>query len=431
MKSRIGLVIFLLATGNVAATIVTQAIILSQIGPGNATDAFVASLVIPQTLAGIVAVALSSVLVPALAGEPPDHQASSAWGLLLIVGVTALPLALLLSLSANIWTVWLFPGFDMESRQLCAALTQVQMFSMPFVIAHSVVAAVCYARRQFLRIETVTLGLSIISAGALYLALPSYGIQATAWISTTLALLQLLIMLPGLGFPRLAAGSLRVATESWRQIKPLLAGNAYYKSDVLVDRYLLSTTDPGVMTLFNLAQQIYGAAVGVLGKTWGNTAIPTLAVYSKQGNANGFFILYRRRLLTLLFASTTLYLLLLLAGPPALSLVIGSGNSSAGNVTLFWSLLACLGGVLVFGSLGIVTSGAFYAIGDTRTPTILGVASFTLFVIVKILSFQAYGTKGIAIAATCYYATNVAVFAGILPFIMRRHLSDNASKLRP
>lgn len=431
MKSRMGLVIFSLAAGNVAAAIVAQAIILSQIGPGDATDAFVASLVLPQTLAGIVAVALSSVLVPALAGESRDHQASSAWGLLLVVGVTALPLALLLSLSANIWTVWLFPGFGVETRQLCEALTQVQVFSMPSVIAHSVVAAVCYARRQFLWIEAVTLVFSIISAGVLYLALPSYGIQAAAWISTTLALFQLIVLLPELGFPRLAAGSLRVALETWRQIKPLLAGNAYYKSDVLVDRYLLSTTDAGVMTLFNLAQQLYGAAVGVLGKTWGNTAIPALAVYSKQGNANEFFILYRRRLLTLLFVSTTLYLLLLLAGPPALSLVIGSSNSSAGNVTLFWSLLARLGGVLVFGSLGIVTAGAFYAIGDTRTPTILGTASFTLFVIVKILSFQTYGTMGIAIAATCYYATNVVVLAGILPFIMRRRLSSNASKLRP
>lgn len=431
MKSRTGLAIFSLATGNVAAAIVAQAIILSQIGPGSATDAFVASMVLPQTLAGIVAVALSSVLVPALAGESPDHQASSAWGLLLIVGVTALPLALLLSIAANIWTVWLFPGFGMETRQLCETLTQVQVFSMPFVIAHSIVAAVCYARRQFVWIETVTLVISIISAGALYLALPSYGIQAAAWISTTLALIQLIVLLPELGFPRLGSGSIKVAMETWRLVKPLLAGNAYYKSDILVDRYLLSTTDAGVMTLFNLAQQLYAAAVGVLGKTWGNTAIPTLAVYSKQGKRNEFFILYRRRLFTLLFASTALYLLLLLAGPPTLSLLIGSGKSSAENVTQFWSLLACMGGLLVFGSLGIVSSGAFYAIGDTRTPAILGIASFTIFVIVKILSFQSYGATGIAIATTCYYAANVVVLAGIFPFFMRRHLLSDARKLRP
>jgi peptidoglycan biosynthesis protein MviN/MurJ (putative lipid II flippase) len=409
-----------LATLNVAAAFLVQLVVLARIGPGSATDAFMAAATLPQMLAGMAAAVLASAVLPMLAGEPKERQGSDGWFLLLAVGAAFLAVALLLSLSAATWSRWLFPGFSTAAGHLAADLARIQIFSMVFAAMHAVLVAVCYARGQFVRVEAV--GLIVVGGAAaiLFFALPVYGIAAAAWAVTLTALGQMLALLPVLGLPRRAGAGAVHAAEAWQRIRPLLLGNVYHKSDVVVDRYLLSMAAAGDMTLFALAQQFHGAVAGLFGKVWGNTAIPGLVVCAKRGDRAGFGALYRRRLATLALLAGGSLLLLWVAGEPVLALLFGHGKVAAEDVATLWRLMMYAGGVLVFGCVGVLVAGAYYALGDTRTPTYLSMATFTLFIVVKYFAFQSFGASGVAVAASGYFAVNALLLAAALPAKARR-----------
>lgn len=420
--------LFALATLNVAVVVLTQLVILTVIGPGGKTDAFMAATTLPQMLSGMVSIALTSVLVPLLSGELPARQAHDSWRFLRIVFAIAFPFALLLSLCASWWTPLLFPGFSGEDKYLSVLLARIQIFAMPFAAINAVAVALCYAQGRFLRAEAATFFGAAIALTLMSLMLPMYGIIAAAIISASIPLVQTIILLPLLGRPPSFHDEERTDLRgAWRRIRPLLMGNIYHRTDILVDRYLLSMGGAGDMTLFSLVQQLYGALAGIIGKVWGTTAIPALTGYHKTGNVLDFQRLYRRRLAALGLMSCGIYLTLIFCGKSISNLLIEQAIFSSRDTSTLWLLMTNMGGLLAFCSMGVVVSGAYYALGETRIPTYLSMVSFTFFVGIKYLAFKHYGAVGVALATSIYFALNLAMLALYLPILERqKHLRRDA-----
>src|SRR5436190_22085422 len=97
---------------------------------------------------------------------------------------------------------------------------------------------------------------------------------------------------------------------------------------------------------------------------------------------------------------------LFVIGEPMLRLMIGHGGISAKNVHQLWWILVALSGVLVGGASGQVISGAFYAIGDTRTPTMLFIITYTVYIPIKIVVFLKYGVIGLAVVTSIHLVVN-------------------------
>ena len=93
-------------------------------------------------------------------------------------------------------------------------------------------------------------------------------------------------------------------------------------------------------------------------------------------------------------------------GEPMLRLMIGHGGITTQNVHTLWWIMLALVGVLIGGAAGQVISGAFYAIGDTRTPTMLFIGTYTVYIPLKILAFLHYGVIGLAVATSMHLTVN-------------------------
>jgi putative peptidoglycan lipid II flippase len=101
-------------------------------------------------------------------------------------------------------------------------------------------------------------------------------------------------------------------------------------------------------------------------------------------------------------------------------LLSGPGGFRAEDAALFWRLLAALLGMLIGGCLGQITSTAFYAMGDTRTPTKLGVYVFSAYLPAKFASFFFFGLIGMATSISVYYICAVIVQLVVLEQVVRR-----------
>ena len=68
--------------------------------------------------------------------------------------------------------------------------------------------------------------------------------------------------------------------------------------------------------------------------------------------------------------------------------------------------MLALSGLLIGGTAGQVTSVAFYAMGDTKTPTMLFIWTFTIYIPIKVLVFVQYGLVGLAVATSAHLLIN-------------------------
>ena len=383
--------------------------VLAKLGPGIETDALFAGMTIPQLVLAVISGSLMHVLVPIFAGESEDRLRHDAWGLLVLVGGLFSFLAIALYVSAPWWIPLTVPGFSKVNQALTVNLTRIQLIGMVFTAVNGVQWAAYHARQQFVWAEFTPILSNILALLVLIWALPKYGVVAAAWISTLRMALQTLLLAPGMGRPvRVNLESVAIQ-QTWQRIKPLLLGNLYFKTDALVDRFLLSTVDSGSLSLYYLAQQLYGAVNQVINKAICAPLVPLLSKLYKAGNTESFRSNYYRKLLQIGTISIFGFFTLVLFGHAMLSLLIGYGNIGSDNIAKLWWIMICLGGVFVGGAVSQVCVSSFYACGDTATPMKIAVITHTLYIFCKVVAFYFFGAMGLALTTSIYFMTNLLV----------------------
>jgi putative peptidoglycan lipid II flippase len=396
-----------LAAVNIALSFVFQWYIFTHFGADVETDAFFAGTTIPQLILAVVSGSLTHVLVPILAGQTEARLQHDSWAFLSLISGFFLCLSFVLYMSAPWWVPLTVPGFTDSAQALTVTLARIQLVGVVFAGINGVQLAVFHARKTFLWAELAQLISSAFCLFLLALTLPVFGIIAAAWIAALKFALLTVLLLPGMGYPVKVKLGDPIVRTAWRRIKPLLAGTAYYKTDILIERFLLSAANPGTLSIFHFAQQLYGAANQVLNKAITVPAVPMLSQARRQNDEVAFRKLYGRKLRQMVLISLAGLFCLIFFGKPLLALLVGYGSITDENIELLWLILIWLSGVLVGGATGQIASCAFYSIGNTSTPVKMSVITYTLYIPVKITSFLVWGVAGLAVVTTVYYLINL------------------------
>ena len=77
------------------------------------------------------------------------------------------------------------------------------------------------------------------------------------------------------------------------------------------------------------------------------------------------------------------------------------------QASLLYAMCFALLGMAGGAACAAVAVVAFYALGDTRTPMLVGVVGFIVSIGVKYLFFAQWGLVGLAWATTIYYVLNL------------------------
>ncbi|MCQ3929774.1 MAG: virulence factor MviN [Chloroflexi bacterium] len=406
---KISLSIGVLVGFNLVITFLIQWYILIVIGPGEQTDALFASLTLPQFVLTVISQSLMHVLVPLLTGLGEDEFWQDAWSFLFIVVILFGLLALVLFVLAPIWIPLLVPGFSADGKALTVRLTRIQLITMVLTAVSTVLLGIYHARQRFIRAEFTPLLGSLVGLGLLWWGLPRYGIITASWVMVIRVGIQVILLLTGVShFQKPNFKSPRLG-DGWRKIRPLLLGTAYYKTDPIIDRFLLSMTTRGNLSLLYLGQQIYSIPLMIINSAIAAPMVPQLARHAKSDEWLQFRHTYRFRLLLISGLSVTGLILWLTIGSMLLKRVVGYGEVTTDNVQQLWWLMILLIGFPVGGSLGQILASSFYAKGNTTSPTQIGIIGFTIGAILKLVGFVFFGLTGIVVATTSYYFFNALV----------------------
>lgn len=262
---------------------------------------------------------------------------------------------------------------------------------------------------------------SLLAFLALVWLLPRHGVLAAAWLNTGRMALQTMLLLPGMGMPRVLDRKSPTLREAWRRIRPLLLGTAYYKTDPLVDRFLLSNSSSGSLSLYHLAQQIYSAVNQVITKALAAPLVPLLSNLHKAGKMSDFRQAYWHKIIQVATIAALGLLVLGLSGEALLGLLVGHGHFTSSDVNELWWMMIWLSGTFLGGALGQISSSAFYAIGDTATPTRLGILTYTLYIPVKALAFYWHGVMGLALSTSGFLLVNFFLQSAFIRQTLNSH----------
>jgi putative peptidoglycan lipid II flippase len=398
-----------LSAGNIGITFLFQWYVLVQLGPGIETDALFASMTVPQLVLMVISGSLMHVLVPLLAGEEQDRLRHDVWGFLALVGGLFGIISVILFVAAPWWIPLTVPGFSEAGKALTIDLTRIQLIGMIFTAINGVQWAAYHARQKFVWAEFTQILAGAIAFAILVWALPRFGVFAAAWISAIRLVIQTLLLSSGMGKPTRPNLQSPALKQAWQRIKPLLLGNAYYKTDPLVDRFLLSTASSGSLSLYYLAQQIYGAATQVINKAIAAPLVPILSKYYKVGDKVGFRRAYLRKLVQVTVITIAILLTVGIFGQALLEFLIGHGNVTTDNVVELWWIMLWLGGAFVCGTAGQISSTTFYACGDTTTPTRMSILTFTAYIPCKVVAYNYWGVMGLSISTSIYILINLTL----------------------
>jgi putative peptidoglycan lipid II flippase len=403
----------LLAGTNLVAGFLMQWYVLLRLGPGIATDALFAGMAVPQLLVTIVAGSSTLVIVPLLAGERDDQLRQDGWHIAVLAVVFYGVLAVILGILAPYWTRLVAPFFSLEARSLMVALTRIQLVGMVFTALAGVLWAVHRARMQFLWPETALLVWGI----------PRYGVFAAAWAQVLRVAIHALLLVPALGAYTRPTFRTAKAREAWRRLKPLMAGNAYLKTEPLFDRILSSLGSAGDLSLYYVGQQLSSGLVQVSNNAFVGPMVSTLSVHVNRQEWGALRHKFGRSLRSVLLLAAVALSLALAAGATVVLTRALPDAAQSSSVRIFVLIVAGLGGAIVAGPAIEVVRGAFYSTGETRLPVRVDVLSFTIGMLLKSVGFRAFGIVGLAMAASIQATLNLIILVRLFKRIHRERIA--------
>ncbi len=386
-----------------------EMIISSQFGTSWELDAYLAAFRVPDLIFQIIARgALGSAFIPVFTECLARGEKEEAWRLASAIFNIVFIAVTVASLLAAIFAPQLVarvvaPGFGPREQALTTSLMRLMLLSSVVFGMSGIAMGILNSFQHFLwpAWAPAIYNLSIIG-GALFLA-PTMGVYGLAIGVVVGSGLHLLIQVPelvkrGLSyFPILDLGHPGVR-EVGRLVLPRMLGLATMQINFLVNTILASGLVAGSLAALNYAWLLMFLPLGVFAMAIATVAFPTFSELTAKGELGDL-----RRALSLTLR-VTWYLTvpatvgLFLLREPIIRLLLERGRfglESTGAVA--WALQFYALGLFAYATVEIVTR-AFYALHDTLTPVLVGLATMVLNIVLCLLLVGPLTHGGLALA---------------------------------
>jgi len=374
-----------------------QVIVLNAFGTSGEMDAFIAANRVSETLFTLVAGgALASAFIPTFTSLLVKDDNRGAWKLasaianliLLVLTLTALLAAVLAPLIVR---YILAPGFaaDPAQEKLAVDLMRLMLPSAVLFGLSGLVIGILNSKQIFFlpALAPAMYQLGMIF-GVLVLA-PSLGIFGLAWGVLVGSAGYLLIQLPALlrlggkYFPILGL-KLPAVREVGRLIVPRLLGLAFVQLNFWVNIRLATRISQGSVTGVYFAFTLMLMPQVLIAQSIAIAALPTFSAQFAQNKLNEMRSSLASSLRSVLLLSIPATVGLIILRQPLVELLYQRGEFTALSTQLVaWALLWYAFG-LVGHSVVEIMVRAFYAMHDTKTPVIIGIAAMTLNILLSI-----------------------------------------------
>jgi len=206
---------------------------------------------------------------------------------------------------------------------------------------------------------------------------PVYGVALGVLIG---GILQLIIQIPymireGFVFKISVDFNHPGIRKIFKMLTPALFGIAVYQINVLVSNMLATMINEGSVSYIYYTSRLTELVLGVFIVSIGNVILPEMSKLTALDDNKKFKKLFSDSVSSALFLAVPAAAALIAAGIPVISVIFMHGKFTYNDVLLtYYSLITASMGIIFIAALRITTP-AFYAMKDTKTPVISAAAS--------------------------------------------------------
>lgn len=392
-------------------------------GASNISDAFLIALTIPISIFAFIGKSINTSYVPVYTKieatknrEKADNFTSN------IINISIL-ICLFISIVSFVFAepiVKLFAsGFEGDTLALAIKFTQISIFGISFSVVMEFFSSLLRIKGNFITPAMITFPMNItiilatvISSKGNILVL-GFGIL----FSTISQLLFLLPSIKKINFEYKFILNFKDADifKFLMLSTPTMIGVAVNDINKIVDRTIASNISEGAISSLNYANMINGIIQGVFVLSIATAIYPMMAKYASDGQIVPFKKMLSESItgVNLLVIPSTVGLMIF--SNQIVMLLYGRGAFDAMAISMtsealfFYSL----------GALGIglrdILSRPFYALQDTKTPTVNAIIGIGLNIILNVILSRILGIGGLALSTSIS-----ATFTSIILFISLR-----------
>lgn len=365
--------------------------VLAHYFTGEKISLYFASFRFPDTLFEILVLgALSAAFIPTFVSYLSKKKEAEAWKVTGIIMNLSLAffvaLALLVFVFAAPLSKLIAPGFSAPDISLMARLTRILLITQGFFVLSFFLSGALRSYQRFLvpALAPILYNLGIIG-GTIFLV-PSVGIYAPVWGAVAGAFLHFLIQLPlslSLGFRPVF--SLNYAHPGVRKIARLAAPRivelGFLQILKVSDLFFASLISTASYAYLTFAQHLGMIPVSLFGLSLADAALPALSYRREKGEdfREVFFTTFRQIIfLTLPIAAAFAVLRI-----PLVRLAFGAARFTWDSTILTGYALSMFAVGVVGQALTLYFVRAFYALQNTVTPVVVGVATIILNILLS------------------------------------------------
>jgi putative peptidoglycan lipid II flippase len=186
-----------------------------------------------------------------------------------------------------------------------------------------------------------------------------------------------------------------------------------------------STLAAGSLAVFNFANNIQSAPIGLFGISFSIAVFPALSAYAAKKEKMEFIKAFSRTFRQILFFVIPLSVFIFVLRAQTVRVLLGSGKFDWDDTILTFQTLGLLVASLFAQAVLPLLTRAFYALQDTKTPFYIALLSEVVNIVLVIALIGHFGVLGLAIAFSFASILNMA----LLLIFLKRNLPDIDGKI--
>jgi putative peptidoglycan lipid II flippase len=411
---------------------VRDMVVARAFGAGPVTDAFFVAFRVPNLLRRLLAEgALSTAVIPVFTHYLATGGRAAFLAMVrAVAGATTLTLCVVtlagMLLARAIVTV-MAPGWiaDPPLFDLAVGLTRLMFPYLLLVGLAALATGVLNAHHRFF---TAAFGPAVLNVGMIAAVLLLASRFEPPIVSLAVGVLvgglgQLLVQLPDvrrLGVPLRPSGEWTHPAVGIiaRRLAPAAFGLAAVQVTVVLNTLLASLLPKGSISYLYYADRVMEFPLGVFGIALATAALPTMAAQAAREDRAGLTDTLGFSLRLSAFVAVPAAAGLLALGAPIVGLLFQRGQFGPADAAATTQALAAYAIGLPAFSATRIAAQTFYALGDTRTPVLLGLLSVAANVALALALMWPLAHAGLALASSLSAYVNVLA----LLWALRRRL---------
>ncbi|HOF42661.1 MAG TPA: murein biosynthesis integral membrane protein MurJ [Candidatus Moranbacteria bacterium] len=431
---------FIISLAGIASRILglfRDRILAGQFGAGDTLDAYYAAFRIPDLIYNLMIVgALSAAFIPIFTEYIADKKEEDAWRFssgMLSLQIFFMGTVSLILIAVAPWMMKIItPGFSGEKMDLTVQLTRI-MFLSPLLLGISgIYGGILVSFKKFLIYSLAPIFYNVgIIIGVVFFV-KFWGPVGLAWGVVLGALFHMLLQYPsvkfsGFSFKPLFFDALKNTgvRKAFKLMIPRTMTVAVTQINFTIITIFASTLAAGSLAVFNFANNIQSAPIGLFGISFSIAVFPALSAYAAKKEKMEFIKAFSRTFRQILFFVIPLSVFIFVLRAQTVRVLLGSGKFDWDDTILTFQTLGLLVASLFAQAVLPLLTRAFYALQDTKTPFYIALLSEVVNIVLVIALIGHFGVLGLAIAFSFASILNMA----LLLIFLKRNLPDIDGKI--